>query len=313
MNYTKNLLREKMNKKESLQVDVFNAEEVLKVLPVPPYLSSKGLDWGELNLQVYGSTPPWETPIHYSSTMHGIAILIGSHPTIERQLGGKRQPDPGIMGEIIIHPVNTEHWCAWRENLKGFIVLGIPACFINQIAYETVNPERVELLPQFSRPDPLIYQIGLALKSELESASGADVLYVESLTKAISMHLLKHYASRQTTLWECDDGLPPYKLRQALDYMHAHLKENIKIADIAATVHMSHFYFCRLFRQSMGVTPYQYIIQQRVELAQQLLKQRRELSIANISLECGFTNQSHFAKSFRRIIGTTPKKYRDKS
>ncbi|WP_258001471.1 helix-turn-helix domain-containing protein, partial [Fischerella thermalis] len=61
-------------------------------------------------------------------------------------------------------------------------------------------------------------------------------------------------------------------------------------------------------KQSMGIAPYQYVIQQRVEKSKQLLKQGK-VTITDIALQCGFANQSHFTKHFRQITGVTPKAY----
>ncbi|MEM6437140.1 MAG: helix-turn-helix transcriptional regulator [Cyanobacteria bacterium P01_D01_bin.115] len=77
---------------------------------------------------------------------------------------------------------------------------------------------------------------------------------------------------------------------------------------------MSESHFSRCFKQSVGIAPYQYLLQQRVERAKQLLKQPaprpQTLSISDIALECGFANQTHLTKVFRQITGVTPKAYR---
>ena len=87
------------------------------------------------------------------------------------------------------------------------------------------------------------------------------------------------------------------------------MEQKLKLEDIAQMLGMSQFYFSHLFRRSMGMAPYQYVIQKRVERAKQLLRQR-DLSIADIALECGFAHQSHLAKYFKQHIGVTPHKYR---
>ena len=73
---------------------------------------------------------------------------------------------------------------------------------------------------------------------------------------------------------------------------------------------MSRFYFCRLFKQSTGITLYQYLIKCRTERAKALLLQGN-LSIADVALAVGFSNQSHFTKHFKRLVGVTPKKFSD--
>ena len=77
---------------------------------------------------------------------------------------------------------------------------------------------------------------------------------------------------------------------------------------MATEIDMSRFYFCRLFKQSTGITPYQYLITCRVDRAKVLLLQRK-LSIGDIALEVGFSNQSNFTKHFKRLVGVTPQKF----
>jgi AraC family transcriptional regulator len=106
------------------------------------------------------------------------------------------------------------------------------------------------------------------------------------------------------------NGLPPYKLQQVIDYMNQHLHQEIQLANLAKVANISPFYFCHSFKQSTGTSPYQYLIQRRVERAKQLL-QHGEMTIAEIALECGFSNQSHFTKRFQQWTGLTPRVYRN--
>lgn len=104
------------------------------------------------------------------------------------------------------------------------------------------------------------------------------------------------------------NGLPQYKLHQAIAYINDHLAENLSLRTIAQQIGISQFYFCRLFKQATGITPYQYLLQQRIERAKQLLLQR-QLSIAEVALEVGFSNQSHFTRLFKQMMGITPKRF----
>ncbi|MBW4643233.1 MAG: AraC family transcriptional regulator [Goleter apudmare HA4340-LM2] len=108
---------------------------------------------------------------------------------------------------------------------------------------------------------------------------------------------------------EHENGLPKQKLRQATEYIQVHLGEDLSLSEIANELGMSQYYFCHLFKRSTGMSPHQYLIQQRVERAKHLLEQP-ERTITAISLECGFANQSHFAKCFRKHTGMNPKQFR---
>lgn len=94
-----------------------------------------------------------------------------------------------------------------------------------------------------------------------------------------------------------------------LDYIDTHLEQNIKLTDLAQLLDMSQFHFSRLFKQSIGLTPHQYLSQQRVERAKKLLKKTDRL-IIDIALECGFSSHSHLSKQFRQFTSMTPKTYR---
>jgi AraC family transcriptional regulator len=104
-------------------------------------------------------------------------------------------------------------------------------------------------------------------------------------------------------------GLPRRKLRQAIAYIHDHLAADLTIGAIADELGMSQYYFSRLFKQSMGVSPYRYVMSQRIEAAKTLLKQT-PLSIAAISMQVGFANQNQLTIQFRSFAGTMPSKYR---
>ncbi|MEB3231225.1 MAG: helix-turn-helix domain-containing protein [Leptolyngbyaceae bacterium] len=80
----------------------------------------------------------------------------------------------------------------------------------------------------------------------------------------------------------------------------------LQLADLAQLLKMSQFHFSRLFKQSIGLSPYQYLLQQRVERAKQLLQQTDQ-SIVDIALVCGFNSRSHLSKQFRKVTGVTPK------
>ena len=73
---------------------------------------------------------------------------------------------------------------------------------------------------------------------------------------------------------------------------------------------MSPYHFLRLFKESMGLTPYRYVIERRVERARELLR-RSSLPISEVALSCGFTDQSHLSWHFKRLVGLTPKAFRE--
>jgi AraC-like DNA-binding protein/PAS domain-containing protein len=104
-------------------------------------------------------------------------------------------------------------------------------------------------------------------------------------------------------------GLPAGAMRRVREYVEARLSESIDLAAMAAVAGLSVFHFAREFKQSTGVTPHHYLVQTRVERAQDMLA-RTNLSLSEIALAVGFADQSHLARRFRQFLGTAPREFR---
>ncbi|MBT9317939.1 helix-turn-helix domain-containing protein [Leptothoe spongobia] len=183
--------------------------------------------------------------------------------------------------------------------------------FMGQVVGETLGQDcdRIQLIPAFQTHDPQIEAIATMLLAELKGESLGSQLYIESLANVLAVHLLRHHTTTRPELSIYEGGLPQHQLLQVLDYIDAHLGSEITLADLAQLVGMSQFHFGRLFKQSLGLSPYQYLLLQRVERAKQLLKQTGK-PVVEIALECGFNSHSHFGRKFRQLTGITPKAYR---
>ncbi len=296
-----------MTKTPPLVIDCRQENASSDILPRPALLSSGG-KWQGIHLE-YHRQPPGEIPEH-SHPEHLIVVSLTPNQ-VERWFGDRMQGETVKKGSFCILPKSVPHSCNWQQEGE-IIILALEPKVITHLARESVNADRVELVP---RPavddDPFIAQIACLLKTDLEQGCPLGRSYGESLRTALAMHLLRHYATFKHNKRNYRDGLPEYKLQQALEYIHAHLDQELGLSDMAEVAGMSQYYFCRLFSQSMGVAPYQYVIQQRVERAKGLLKERK-LTLADVALACGFANQSHFTKHFRQLTGITPKAYRER-
>ena len=214
----------------------------------------------------------------------------------------------GRHNHIAIVPATVLHRANWSQE-SPFALLFLEPDRLIQVASEVVRAERIELIPHHAMLDPFIYQIGRSLTAELAADRFGDRLFADSLTIALSIHLLRNYSNFQQPLQIASGGLSPRKLQQAIDYIDAHLTEDLTITAIAQNLELSQYYFSRLFKQSLGVSPYQYIIEQRIDRAKTLLK-TTSLSIATISTQVGFASQNQFTVQFRKYVGTTPINYR---
>lgn len=220
---------------------------------------------------------------------------------------GEKQLNPVSPGTVRVLPANARTWAYWQTEHQFIMLAFEPDLLVRQIA-DTRDVNFVELLPLVNPSDPLIYSIGSALKAELESGGLGGRLYVDAMTIALMAHLLRHYSVQNYLAPTVVNGLPKRLLKQVVNYIHDHLDQDLTLETLAAIAHMSSSYFSRLFKQSTGLSPHQYVIQCRVDRGKQLLLQRK-LSIAEIAYSLGFTHQSHFSHHFKRLVGHTPKAF----
>ncbi|MBD2463080.1 helix-turn-helix transcriptional regulator [Oscillatoria sp. FACHB-1407] len=293
---------------QPLSIDLAKQTDVLQLLPCLPLLMNEARR-SHLLIQ-YHRQPIWSMPEN-STAQHVVVVHqeTDSQVQVNRVMDGKKQKETLSHGSCIVIPADILHQSSWEQEVE-FTLLLLEPTYLAQIAHETVDSDCVELIPQFAKLDSVISNIGFALKAELDGNGAKGHLYLESATTFLAAHLLRHYCTRTPSLPDYSGGLPKYKLREAIAYIHEHLSEEISLEAIASHLHMSQYYFCHLFKQSMGISPYQYVLRQRIDKAKQLLKQRH-LAITDVALECGFANQTHFTKHFRKLMGTTPKAYRE--
>jgi AraC-like DNA-binding protein len=104
-------------------------------------------------------------------------------------------------------------------------------------------------------------------------------------------------------------GLAPGALRRVREYIDGRLGDNISLDSLAAVAELSRCHFARAFKQSVGTSPHAYVMERRLERAERLLAET-DLSLCQVALDSGFSDQSHFSSCFRRSFGESPRAFR---
>jgi AraC family transcriptional regulator len=275
-----------------------------------PIVSSENLGWQSILVEEF-QLPPGSGEFG-SFREHMITLCLANKPhRIWQTIGDRSYVGVYTRGDISITPAELPG--SYRaDGDDHYLQIIIPPQFLKQIATETINsdPDRLKLTTKFRVRNPQIEQLAMMLRAELyQGKGGMGRLYIESLANALVVNLLRDYSGTRPDIVTYEGRLSDRSLLQVTDYINEHLTQAIKLKELAEVLGISQFHFSRLFKQSTGVSPHQFFIQQRIELAKKLLK-KEDKSIADIALDCGFNSQSHLGTHFRSITGMTPREFR---
>ncbi len=146
----------------------------------------------------------------------------------------------------------------------------------------------------------------LLIEAEMDGPNGR--IYADSISTALATHFVNHYSLDSSNELSQLHPIGQHRLGQIIDYIEAHLTEDISLSDLALEAGLSKFHFSRLFKDIVGLPPHQYLTKRRIERAAHDLKQS-DLTIAQIAHRFGFTDQSHFTRAFKQVKGITPKRF----
>lgn len=170
------------------------------------------------------------------------------------------------------------------------------------------DPTRLELLPRIGDSDPLVERLMLGVRDALHDGGPTAEPYVDYLGRAIAARLIRGHSSR-APVGRAPGRLGRGQLGKAIDFMQANLEESIDLPAIAGATGLSPSHFARQFRTTLGVAPHQYLMRLRVERAKRLLSET-DTPLAAVAFACGFANQEHLTRIFKRGCGITPAAYR---
>lgn len=175
--------------------------------------------------------------------------------------------------------------------------------WLNEVVLHKGGPDHIHLFRQSMANDPAL---AAALVSAHQTIAGSAMpLERETVLVEALAALFRRHGLAPTTQGRAEREAVR-RIRQRLD---DELEQNLSLESLGQEVAMDPLYLIRVFKREVGVAPHSYQIQRRVARVQALL--RGGMDLAQASLACGFFDQSHMARAFKKIVGVTPKAFRD--
>lgn len=272
--------------------------------------SSRQLGWDGILIEQYQThTTPTSIAIPALSD-YWLSLPLGQPARLTQKVGDRLHQSVLQKGDSILVPAGQPSYWSWQEQSCSSLHIWLKPELIEQSTQASeIDLQQLTFVNCFGQQDLQLHQIAMLLFAELNSGGIMGQLYVESLTQVLVIHLLRHYSTITQTITSENRSLTRIQLQQAIDYIHTHLDRELSLVEIAGVVNISPTYFASLFKRAIGISPHQYVIQQRVERAKIMLS-KTDLTIADIALKVGFSSQSHLTQHFKRLTGMTPKQVR---
>jgi len=157
--------------------------------------------------------------------------------------------------------------------------------------------------------DVAISSLGSLLLPALRHPDQANRLFVDHVLLAVGVHVAETYGGMRPGSRPARGGLAPWQVRRAKEILRANLKGSVALKEVARECGLSVGYFSHAFRRTLGVAPHQWLIEQRVALSKEKLRDDG-LSLSDVATECGFSDQSHLTRAFRQTVGVSPGAWR---
>lgn len=211
-------------------------------------------------------------------------------------------------GSLILIPPGTMDRLYWSGPSER-LILSIRQNRLVDLARELGSVKAPEFKVNWSLHDASIQHLIAEMGREASGGWPLGRLYADLLTTGLETHLLKSHAADRLRTPSLKGGLSLPRLKRAMEYINSNMEQEIRLEEIANELDLSPSHFAHQFRNATSQTPYQYLLDQRIARAKDLLK-RTDFSVQYISGLAGFRSPVNFVRTFRQRVGLTPDAWR---
>jgi AraC family transcriptional regulator len=250
-------------------------------------------------------------PTELEFRVRGEAAYLALHDYVRsdgetRISGGSRSTLTDARNKLTFAPVGSsvEGWNCFKDGVSS------------ALAVHLSTPTSGHHTNDISMIPPSLYFENNNLKATLQKLRGVldgsgidDHTYAETLGLLLLWELRHAADPKQSQLKPVRGGLTGYQLGRVKELVDVHISKKIGISELANSVGLSQFHFIRAFKHAVGLSPYQYILSERIRVAKEMLS-KRDLSIADVALAVGFSDASQLNRVFQKLVGVTPTAFR---
>jgi AraC family transcriptional regulator len=197
----------------------------------------------------------------------------------------------------------------WAGCAFDYVHYSVPRHALDDIAedlgFGRVNDYRLAVLED----DLVVAQITKSILPFLGRSDALSVLALDQFSLILGAHLIHQYGVLHKAARYSQGGLAPWQKRRAWELLHENLHGRIRLSDVARQCGLSASHFARSFKTSFGMSTHQWLIRHRIDHARELMTQTN-MSLMEIAVQSGFSDQAAFTHTFHQVVGVSPGKWR---
>jgi AraC family transcriptional regulator len=254
--------------------------------------------------------PPYESPGSGSAIdAYALILYVAGRTSIHRVIGAHDERCDVGPGDLSLQPPLVASRWGWQSPIDVLHVYVDPA-YMREIAQEESHtPVALKMRHSLRVNDDALVQMGVDLIEELRPPRPlASERSARAIGERMAIHLLRNYFDIEPAR-EAARGLSAPEIAALRGFVAERLGDGVRLADLARVVGLGVHHFCRVFRDTFGKSPHDYIASERLDRARELLFKTSK-PVAEIAMLTGFADQSHLTRSFKRRFGAPPAQLR---
>jgi len=252
-------------------------------------------------------------PITKLSSVPALLVAVSITPVAradyEYRVDDKRVPTPNIQAFRSTVVDLDARPCCWIRRAFGYMLFHVPRRGLDDIAGDLgIGPVETYKVA-VAEEDLVLSQLTRSLLPSVGRSGWPSPLALDYLNQILGAHVLQKYGALRKPPTVSVGGLGPSQKRRATELLSENLSGRIRLSELAAECDLSISHFARSFKASFGVSAHRWLVQRRIERAQELLIETHD-SLADIADQAGFSDQAAFTRTFHQIVGVSPGRWR---